>query len=92
MLIGLCIAGEIEYEWKLYNSVLKKNHLLNNTLWLDVRGNHDSSNSDSSTNHYYHNYSSCGKLGPVYNKIYEKSFGKYCFIGIDATLSPCIIY
>ena len=66
--------------------------MFNDTFWLDVRGNHDSANQDRSSHHYFYNYTTCGHLGRVYNKVYEKSFGTYCFVGVDSTLSPCISF
>ena len=92
LFLDFYIAGEIEDEWKLYRNTLEKNHLYNCSYWLDVRGNHDNTYLNSSTNHFYYKYSPCSSEGPIYNKIYHKSFGSYCFIGLDATLTPCIKY
>lgn len=76
-------------EWEIYRSALEESGYFNSSVWLDIRGNHDNSNQDSSENHYYREYSTCGKEGPVFNKVFERPFGKYCFVGLDATLTPC---
>lgn len=83
------VGGDIVEEWEMYKSTLIENGYFNNTFWLDIRGNHDNSNQQSGIRHSYYNYSTCGREGPVFNKVYTRSFGRYCFIGLDATLSPC---
>ena len=83
------LGGDIVEEWEMYKSTLVEHNYFNNTFWLDIRGNHDNSNQQSGIHHSYYNYSTCGQEGPVFNKVYTRSFGRYCFIGLDATLSPC---
>ena len=73
----------------MYKSTLVEHGYFNNSFWLDIRGNHDNSNQQSGIRHSYYNYSTCGHEGPVFNKVYTRPFGRYCFIGLDATLSPC---
>lgn len=83
------VAGDVKEEWAIYRDALEKSGYFNSSVWLDIRGNHDNSNQDSSENHYYREYSTCGKEGPVFNRVIERPFGKYCFVGLDATLTPC---
>ena len=83
-------GGDIVEEWEMYKSTLVEHGYFNNSFWLDIRGNHDNSNQQSGIRHSYYNYSTCGHEGPVFNKVYTRPFGRYCFIGLDATLSPCI--
>ncbi|CBK23344.2 uncharacterized protein [Blastocystis hominis] len=81
-------SGDIVEEWEMYKSTLVEHGYFNNSFWLDIRGNHDNSNQQSGIRHSYYNYSTWGHEGPVFNKVYTRPFGRYCFIGLDATLSP----
>ena len=85
----LFVAGEIEEEWMMYRSSLVSSGYYNKTVWMDVRGNHDNTNQNSTRQHYYYQYGTCRDEDRVYNRIIRHSFGNYCFIGVDATLSPC---
>ena len=33
-------SDQFESEWKSYNDIIKRSNILDNTIWLDVRGNH----------------------------------------------------
>ena len=56
---------------------------------MDVRGNHDNTTQNSTRQHFYFQYGTCRDEDRVYNRVIRQSFGNYCFIGVDATLSPC---
>ncbi len=86
----LFVAGEIEEEWMMYRSSLISGGYYNKTVWMDVRGNHDNTNQNSTRQHYYYQYGTCRDEDRVYNRIIRHPFGNYCFIGVDATLSPCM--
>ena len=73
----------------MYRSSLVSSGYYNKTVWMDVRGNHDNTNQNSTRQHYYYQYGTCRDEERVYNRIIRHSFGNYCFIGVDATLSPC---
>lgn len=83
------VAGEIEEEWIMYRSSLLAGGYYNKTVWMDVRGNHDNTNQNSTRQHFYFQYGTCRDEDRVYNRVIRQSFGNYCFIGVDATLSPC---
>lgn len=77
-------------EWKAYSDILKQSNL-NETIWLDIRGNHDNFNvyrpQDPST--MYRQYSIQGKKHPRnYMRNIEKNGHSYTFIGIDGVQTP----
>ena len=51
---------QLREEWKTYKSLLVKNNVLNKTLYLDIRGNHDTFDVHSlnDTNNYFASHSS----------------------------------
>ena len=73
----------------MYPSPLLAGGYYNKTVWMDVRGNHDNTNQNSTRQHFYFQYGTCRDEDRVYNRVIRQSFGNYCFIGVDATLSPC---
>jgi hypothetical protein len=48
-------SNQFENEWKLYSQIIKNSDTLDQTIWLDVRGNHDNFNIPSlkSSNNYF---------------------------------------
>ncbi|NXT17728.1 TMM62 protein, partial [Syrrhaptes paradoxus] len=82
-------SEQVEAEWKIYQSILKRSKVMEKTKWIDIKGNHDSFNIphlDSIWN-YYRKYSAWRKDGS-FHYIHTTSFGNYSFICVDATLSP----
>ncbi|KAK0095811.1 hypothetical protein PV326_007317 [Microctonus aethiopoides] len=78
-------------EWKHYKEILDKTKIMNKTVWLDVRGNHDNFNilTIKSPENYFLNYSIQGQKH-TRSYMHEISVGseKFTFIAIDACLEP----
>ncbi|KAL1915599.1 uncharacterized protein VTP21DRAFT_6723 [Calcarisporiella thermophila] len=72
-------------EWKLYRDSLEKLGLWRRDYWHDLKGNHDSFNipDENSVENYYQSYGVSGGRGWAFDV--QKSWGKYGFIGIDAS-------
>ncbi|KAL3265661.1 hypothetical protein HHI36_009865 [Cryptolaemus montrouzieri] len=84
-------STQIEREWQYYRDILKETRIEERTLWLDIRGNHDSFNvaGQQSKQNFFTNYSIQGKSHPrSYMYQIEKDNVTYSFIGIDACLEP----
>ncbi|XP_017772188.1 PREDICTED: transmembrane protein 62-like isoform X2 [Nicrophorus vespilloides] len=78
-------------EWEFYKDVLKEANVLNKTIWLDIRGNHDNFNviNFESPQNFFTNYSIQGKEHPrSYLYQIEKNGVLYSFLGVDACLKP----
>lgn len=79
-----------EGEWHHYSNILKECNV-NESFWLDIRGNHDSFNvaNQFSKQNFYSNFSIQGKKH-ARSYLYQitKNNIKYSFIGIDACLDP----
>ncbi|XP_017772189.1 PREDICTED: transmembrane protein 62-like [Nicrophorus vespilloides] len=76
-------------DWEFYKQVLKEANVLNKTIWLDIRGNHDTFNviSLESPQNFFTNYSIQGKENPrSYLYQIEKNGILYSFLGVDACL------
>ncbi|OXB63358.1 hypothetical protein ASZ78_001934 [Callipepla squamata] len=82
-------SEQVEEEWKIYQSVLKRTRVREKTKWIDIKGNHDSFNIPhlNSIQNYYRKYSAWQKDGS-FHYVHTTSFGSYSFICVDATLSP----
>ncbi|XP_043478345.1 transmembrane protein 62-like [Leptopilina heterotoma] len=84
-------SRQILEEWQHYKRVLEESHVVNRTVWLDVRGNHDNFNvmNIKSKENYFANYSIQGKKYPR-SYMHQVLVGGeiYSFIAIDACLQP----
>ncbi|KAG1682030.1 Transmembrane protein 62 [Nymphon striatum] len=76
-------------EWKIYKEALDRNNVTKKTIWLDIRGNHDTFNvySVNSSQNFYRTYSIQGQKH-LNSYVFDLKNGadKYTFIGIDASL------
>lgn len=84
---------QYEEEWVTYSSLIKKCREMYPAKWLDIRGNHDSFGVGSllPTENMYETYGiSRNKFerSGVYQHVYNTSFGKYSFNGIDLAPNP----
>uniref|UniRef100_T1IQP5 AD domain-containing protein n=1 Tax=Strigamia maritima TaxID=126957 RepID=T1IQP5_STRMM len=87
------LHGSQQYieEWKTYNQLLIETEVQKETIWLDIRGNHDNFNVPSikSSENYYRHYSIQGKLhARSYMFNFQHDNDTYSFIGVDACLEP----
>ncbi|XP_074644153.1 transmembrane protein 62-like [Tubulanus polymorphus] len=78
-------------EWQDYNRIITESGILNKTVWLDIRGNHDAFNVPylNSDLNYFKKFSHQGKKHlSSYHYTHKKKFGRYSFIGVDACPVP----
>ena len=83
-------STQYEDEWISYKNLWKNYCVENNqTLWLDIRGNHDTFDvkSDQDKTNYFNQYGVEGNKRS-YLKTLRFEGKKYAFVGIDATLTP----
>ncbi|KAK7084075.1 Transmembrane protein 62, partial [Halocaridina rubra] len=87
------MLGSKQYieEWATYKDILYTSGVLNKTIWLDIRGNHDNFNvpSLSSEENFYQKYSIQGQHSKR-SYMYTRRYGSdsVSFIGVDASLLP----
>ncbi|XP_037042036.1 transmembrane protein 62-like [Bradysia coprophila] len=87
------IFGSRQYigEWEAYRKAIDDSGVLNRTVWMDIRGNHDNFNvaGSKSDSDLFIEYSVQGKTNPrAYMKQIQKGSEKYTFIAVDACLKP----
>jgi len=80
---------QIKQEWQTYSHILAKHNVLNKTVYLDIRGNHDTFDVHhiNHTNNLHREYSIKGVEYPS-TYVYDYEFGGkiYSFFAVDATL------
>jgi len=84
-------SKQYEFEWKQYRQVIAKSKVLEKSVWLDVRGNHDAFDVAElkSSGNYFKKYGVMGDTQRSYMYEYNAPSGdKYSFIGVDASLDP----
>ena len=82
---------QVKEEWETYRSLLVRNQVLNKTIYLDIRGNHDSFDvqSLSDVNNYYQSHSGQGrKHSSSYLTKVTHGTSTFSFIALDATMNP----
>ncbi|ETN59868.1 transmembrane protein 62 [Anopheles darlingi] len=80
-----------EQEWRWYFEVLHDTNVLNRTIWLDIRGNHDNFNVPAlqARQDLFTNYSAQGRYHTrSYMQHIERGGERYAFIAVDACLDP----
>ncbi|CAH0385963.1 unnamed protein product [Bemisia tabaci] len=85
-------SGQYEQEWIIYRDILKETNVTKNTVWLDIRGNHDNFNvlDLNSKNNFYRSHSVQGKdhqRSYIY-QVHGSQGEVYSFIGLDACIEP----
>ncbi|XP_015782777.1 transmembrane protein 62 [Tetranychus urticae] len=84
-------SDQFEQEWKWYADALNTSRVTEKTVWLDMRGNHDTFNvlSWNSSNNFYRKYTHRGNQSAGHY-VYTVTQGsdKYNFLGIDACPQP----
>ncbi|XP_078591296.1 transmembrane protein 62-like isoform X7 [Branchiostoma floridae x Branchiostoma japonicum] len=86
-------GGSMQYEveWRTYYGVLKETNVMERTLWMDIRGNHDAFDIPAlhSNRNFFRQYSSMGQTGKIsYHHAHKTLFGTYSFVALDACLNP----
>ena len=77
-------------EWNIYNQTMKKcgaNKNDNTTLWLDIRGNHDTLNVPNVQEDFYKHFGIV-KESRSYSRSFEHKNKSYGFVALDATQIP----
>ncbi|KAG7305922.1 hypothetical protein JYU34_008475 [Plutella xylostella] len=84
-------SSQVKTEWVYYYNIIKESGVTDDTVWLDIRGNHDNFNIKALNDqaNYFRNYSVQGSLRPKsYVHIDESNGVKVAFMGIDACPEP----
>ncbi|XP_067136541.1 transmembrane protein 62-like isoform X2 [Centruroides vittatus] len=84
-------SRQFEEEWKTYQKILFESGVSKETVWLDIRGNHDNFNTVSldKEDNLFRRYSIQGhKHNRSYNYTFHHGSDTYTFIGINACLEP----
>ena len=82
---------QIKDEWRTYRRLLEENKVLNKTIYIDIRGNHDSFHvyDHKDRLNFFKTHSAQGPkhLSSFLTKLTHKK-GTYSFIAVNATLNP----
>lgn len=77
------------YEWLVYKDILHSTNVINKTVWLDIRGNHDCYNVAGDKENLYKRYSIQGRYHDgSYTYVHKYGFDTIAFIAIDACPVP----
>lgn len=67
-------SNQFEEEWKIYAKLLEENSVLDNTIWLDVRGNHGKTTKNNNNRHHIINNKH--PINPlIFKLLFEDNFG-----------------
>ncbi|XP_055329801.1 transmembrane protein 62-like [Paramacrobiotus metropolitanus] len=82
-------SGQNEQEWRDYARVLRESRVTEKTVWLDIRGNHDTFNvpSHDSKMNYFRTHASRGNF-TSYHYVHRYGANSVSFIAMDATPDP----
>ena len=84
-------SGQILEEWQTYQNLLRKNNVLRKTIYLDIRGNHDSFDlmSLNDPENYYLTHSGYkNQQKSSFLKTVSKGNITISFLAVDATMNP----
>ncbi|XP_049868323.1 transmembrane protein 62-like [Pectinophora gossypiella] len=84
-------STQVRTEWVYYHNIIKESGVTEDTVWLDIRGNHDNFNIKNifSQENYFRNYSVQGSNHMRSYVHYEDKNGvNVAFLGIDACPDP----
>lgn len=84
-------SSQVKTEWVYYHNIIKESGITDDTVWLDIRGNHDNFNvrSINSEENYFSNYSVQGLKHPKsYIHIINNNGISVGFVGVDACPDP----
>lgn len=88
---GLMAGAQQIQEWIMYSDIINSTGVTKQTLWLDIRGNHDDFGVGSfeAKENYFAKYSVRGQRHRRHYSYYvEKGGDTYAFIAVDACLEP----
>ncbi|CAH2076721.1 unnamed protein product, partial [Iphiclides podalirius] len=86
-------SSQVKTEWIYYHNIIQESGVSKNTIWLDIRGNHDNFNirTINAEENYFRNYSVQGVKHPKsYVHILNENGVSVAFLGIDACPEPGI--
>lgn len=84
-------SSQVKTEWVYYHNIIKESGVSEDTVWLDIRGNHDNFNirTINSQENYFRNYSVQGLKNPKsYIHFEDRNGVNVAFLGIDACPDP----
>ncbi|KAL4716335.1 hypothetical protein ACJJTC_006697 [Scirpophaga incertulas] len=84
-------SSQVEKEWIYYHNIIKESGIAEQTVWLDIRGNHDNFNvkAINSKENYFRNYSVQGAVHVnSYVHFQNKNGVNVAFVGVDACPEP----
>ena len=85
-------SRQFEAEWKIYRETMQKCGAFDKNsdqIWLDIRGNHDTFNTNSHENDFFSRYGIRNtKSDRMYTEIVEANNISVGFVGMDASLAP----
>ena len=85
-------SRQFEAEWKIYRETMQKCGAFDKNsdqIWLDIRGNHDTFNTNSHENDLFSRYGIRNtKNDRMYTEVVQANNISVGFVGMDASLAP----